>query len=179
MRNLLCRDFHAHVAAGHHDSVAFLQNGIQIFNSFCVLNFSDNQHSGSVLLQNLLNFTDRPCIAHKGSRNVIKACLDSKQNILFILVRQSRQINFYVWYVNALFFTQLSAVFYPADNIISFYLLNVQLNQAVVDEDLVSWLYVCRKTCIIDKTSRMIAYRLLGGQRIDVSLFQSNLLSVL
>ena len=179
MRNLLCWNFHAHIAAGHHDSVAFLQNGIQIFNSLCVLNFSNDQHSGAMLLQNLLNFADRPCIAHKGGRNIVEARLDSKQNIFFILVRQSRQINFYIRYVNALFFTQLSAVFYAADNVVSFYLLNVQLNQAVVDKDLVSRLYVCGKTCVINKTSRMIAYRLLGSQRIEIALFQSDFLSVL
>ena len=132
-----------------------------------------------MLLQNLLNFADRPCIAHKGGRNIVEARLDSKQNIFFILVRQSRQINFYIRYVNALFFTQLSAVFYAADNVVSFYLLNVQLNQAVVDKDLVSRLYVCGKTCVINKTSRMIAYRLLGSQRIEIALFQSDFLSVL
>ena len=40
VRNLLSRNLHAHVAAGYHDAVAGLDDGIQIFNTLCVLDLS-------------------------------------------------------------------------------------------------------------------------------------------
>ena len=63
-----------------------------------------------VLPEDMLNLVDGIRVSHKGSGNKIKALLDAKQDILFILIRNRRQAHLYIGHIDTFSHPQLSAV---------------------------------------------------------------------
>ena len=118
MRNLLCRYLHAHIAPGYHDAVARLNDGINIFNSFFILDFRDNLHSRTFFIQNLPDLADRIGIADERSRHKIKACIHAETNVFLIFIGQRRKLDPYSRYIDTLLLAQLAAIFNPADDVI-------------------------------------------------------------
>ncbi|CCY85301.1 eC1118_1A20_0364p [Clostridium sp. CAG:149] len=179
MRNLLCRNLNSHITSGNHNSIAGFQDGIQIFDTLCILNLCNNKHIGTMLIQNLTNLTDCRCISDKGGRDHVKSGRDSKEDILLVLVGQSRELNFHIWYIDSLLLPKLTSIDDSADNIISPYFFHIQLNQSVVNKDLISRHHISGKPCIVDKASPVVTHDFICGERIKFSRLQSDLLSVL
>jgi len=178
VRNLLCRYLHAHIAPGYHDAVARLNDGINIFNSFFILDFRDNLHSRTFFIQNLPDLADRIGIADERSRHKIKACIHAETNVFLIFIGQRRKLDPYSRYIDTLLLAQLAAIFNPADDVCSIDLPHVQLNQAIIDQNAVARLYILRQPRIVDVAACLIPHNLLGRQSIQIALFQRHFLSI-
>ena len=178
MRNFLCRNLHAHIAASYHDAVARLNDGINIFNSFFILDFRDNLHGRTFFIQNLPDLADRIGIADKRSRHKIKACIHAETNVFLIFIGQCRKLDTYPRYIDTLLLAQLAAIFNPADDICSIDLPHVQLDQTIVNQNAVTRLYILRQPRIVDVAACLITHDLLGRQCIQIALFQRHFLSI-
>ena len=176
--NLLRRDFHAHVAAGHHNAVGRLDDLIQVLDSLCVLDLCDHSHLIVVIFQNLLDLPDGVRRSHKGCGDEIEAFLDTEKNVLFIFIRQSRQLDLYIRHVDALFGAQLAAVEHAAVDLGAFHLLHFQSDQTVVDQNPVARNHILVELLIVDVADLVICGNLLGGQHILLTFHQSHLLVI-
>ena len=169
MGNLFSRNLHAHVAAGNHDAVRLLNDGVQVLNAFRILNLGNHLHAGTLLIQHCLDFPDTIRGTHKGCRDKIKSLLDAKTDVFFILVGQGRKLNLHIGYIDALFLPQLAAVNHLTYNIRAVDLHHVHFNQAVVNQDFVAWYHILAQSAVIDVSYILIANQLAGGQRIGLA----------
>ena len=130
-------------------------------------------------LVNLLDLADAVRGADKGGRDKIKALLDAEHDILFVLVGQRRKLDLDVGHVHAFLLAQLAAVGHLADDVRSLHFHHVQLDQAVVDQDLVARGNVLVQSAVIDMPDVVVAHHLAGGQGEGLAVLQRNLLTVL
>ena len=142
MGNFLCRNLYAHIASGYHNTVTGFNNRIQILNSLCILDLCNDLNRRTSLIQNFTNLTNCICCTYKGCSNKIKALLNTKTNICLILIGKSRQLNFYIWYINSFFLSQFTAIYNLTNNICVIYFLYLQLNQSVINQNPVAFCYV-------------------------------------
>src|SRR5699024_11429788 len=101
MGNLPGRNLHSQVASGHHDPVGLLDDPVDIVYAFLTLYLGDDINMiPAVCLKQLTDFFDSLCVSHKRSRDKIHALLDSKQNILHILLRDIGKADAGIRYVD-------------------------------------------------------------------------------
>ena len=134
MGNLPGRNLHSQVASGHHDPVGLLDDPVDIVHAFLTLYLGyDINMIPAVCLKQLTDFFDSLCVSHKRSRDKIHALLDSKQNILHILLRDIGKADAGIRYVDALLLSQFTAVDHHAGNIRICFGDNLQFDQSVID----------------------------------------------
>ena len=168
--NLLCRYLNAHIAAGHHHAVAGFNNLIHILNPLRILDLGYDLHRGTAFFYNLPDFSDGICISYKRSGDEVKSSLNSKPDIIFILVGQRRKFDFDIGNVNALLLSQLTAVSYLTDNFPSLYLGHIEFNQSVVNQDFVAFFHILGKSLIINISSLIIPNYLFRRENICFTL---------
>ena len=111
MRYLACRNFHTEISSGNHDAIRCFNDGINILNTLCILDLRDNTDIFSaIIIQKLTDLTDHLCGTDKRCRDEIKFLFDTKDDILFILLCDSRKIYFYIGNIHTLLLSQLTTV---------------------------------------------------------------------
>ena len=111
VRYLACRNFHTEISSGNHDTVRCFNDGINILNTLCILDLRDNTDIlSTIIIQKLTDLTDHLCGTDKRCRDEIKFLLDTKDNVLLILLCDSRKIYFYIGNIYTLLLSQLTTV---------------------------------------------------------------------
>ena len=132
-----------------------------------------------VLVEDLADFLDTRCIPDERGCNKVNILLNAEDNICLVFLCDSRKLHSYIRYIDALFLAQLTAVCNGADNVIFFYGLYIQLDKAVINEDLVARFDFSCQPGISDGTSFFITHRLFHIESKICALCQSDFLSVL
>ena len=111
VRHLACRNLHAKISSGNHDTIRCFNDGINVLNTFCILNLRNNTDVlSTVIIQKFTDLTDHLCGTDERCRNEIKFLLDTKKDIVLILLCDTRKIYFYVRNIYAFFLSQLTTV---------------------------------------------------------------------
>ena len=172
MWNFLWRNFYTKVASCYHNSISRFDNFINIINTFTVLNFGNDCNMLCMMLsQNLTNFIDTCCISDKRSGNKINILRNSKDNIIFIFFCNCRKFNFYIRHIDSFFLSKFSAIFNQTDNRIFLCCLYLEFNQTIINQNLVTFFYIFRKTRIGNRTSFFISHALFYIKSKGFSLF--------
>ena len=86
-RNFFQRNLNTHVSAGNHDTVGYTQDFIDVVDTLCVFNFSNNLDAVTVVfLKQFTNLHNILCTAGKGSCDKVKTCFDTKFDIIAVFV---------------------------------------------------------------------------------------------
>ena len=79
MRNLIRRNLYPQISAGHHNSIRYVNNTVDILYAFRILNLCNHINmSASVSVQELFNFHHVFCFPHKRRCNKIHILFNSK-----------------------------------------------------------------------------------------------------
>jgi len=88
--NLAGRDLDTKVTASNHDTIGLFQNLVKVSNALLVLNFNNNLDPGAVWSKNGADVPNVLAAADKRSKDHINPILDTKLEILFILLGERR-----------------------------------------------------------------------------------------
>ena len=129
MRNLWSRNFHSQITSGYHNTICHFNDFINIFQTFCILNLSNNcNFFGMMFFKDFTDFLHTFCISDKRSCNKIYFLFNTKDNVCFIFFRNNRQLYFYIWNVNSFLFSQFSSIYHTAMNSIIRYFFYFQFD---------------------------------------------------
>lgn len=109
-RHFFSRYFDAEVTAGNHDTVAHLDDVVDVVDSCLTFDFRDNLHMTAVFLQNLANRQDIFAALDEGSCDPVHVHTAAEFYIVGIAFGNSWQINSNARYGNAFAITHLAAV---------------------------------------------------------------------
>ena len=178
MRNLLCRNLHAQVTAGYHNSVRHFNDGIQVFQTFRIFNFCNNRNVFCVVFfQNLTNFQHTLCISNKGRCNKINPLFNTEKNVCFVFFCNSRKLYVDIGHIHALFLAQFTAVYHAADNASLCHFFYFQFNQTIINKNSVAWHYILSQTCVSNKAALFIPGHFLCVKNKLLIFFQGHFLS--
>ena len=111
IRNLTRRNLHTKITSGNHNTICSLDDLINIFNAFGILDFgNDSNIMSAIFIQKLTDFFNRFCITDKRSCNIVKLLCNSKQNIIFILLCNSRKLHIHIRNIDSFALSKLAAV---------------------------------------------------------------------
>ena len=149
VRYFLSRDLYAQISSGYHDTVRSFNDFINIFHTFSILNFGNDRNMLCVIfLKNFTDFFNAFGAPDKRGCDKVNVLLDTEQNIVNILFRNSRKFHFYIRHIYTFPLSKLSAVFHVTDNISALDLFYLQFNQTVINKNSVSRFYVLSQAWI-------------------------------
>ena len=158
-------NFHAQVAAGHHDAVRYGQNLINVVDAFLVFDFGNDAHAGVVLVQQMANLHDVLRAAGKAGGHQIVPLLDAEQNILPVALAHIGHGQMYAGNIDALFGFDNAVIFHGADNVGVGDFLNVQTDEAVIQHDAAACPHIVGQVLVGDGADLVGALDLAAGQR--------------
>ena len=142
-----------------------------------------------MLVQNLLNGKDIVCRAHKRVSNKVDIFLYCQQNVLIVLLSQSRQSDVFSRNVHTLVCSKHAVVLHLSHNGRTFYVHDLHVQFAIVEENVVTYLHVLcyvgiakihdvmtgvhvRASENLHHVSGLILYRLIHTRRADLRTFR-------
>ena len=173
---LLQRDFHAQVAAGHHDAIAHAQDLINVLHALHVFDLCDDGHIGAAQraeeLAHIQNVLRR---AGKGGGYEVHAVFHAKSDVLTVLGAEIGHAQIHVRDVDALAVGDYAVIVDDADDFAGGQASHRHLHQAVVDKDGGSLPDIARQVGIGDGGAFRVAHHTLGDQREGLPLLELNL----
>ena len=140
------RHLYAHVAAGHHDAVADVDDLVQMLDALRILNLGNNLNILCAVQGQ--QCPDLPHIVrrtHKGTRDIVDTLLNTKYNIVQIRLADIGRGNGHVGHVHALMIADLTAVQDLTYDITTDNIHNLHVDLAVVDQNMRPALYRFRQ----------------------------------
>ena len=134
-RNIFRRHFNAQIAAGDHDGVGGLQDGVQMFDGLGLFELGDDPGKAPVGGHSIAHQVDIFGRADKGDCNGIDAIFQGEIQIDIIFGGKRGHAHKNAGKVDALVFAQLASVYDLADDIVVHNLFDAQLDEAIREED--------------------------------------------
>ena len=157
-------DFHAQIAAGHHDAVGYRQNLRQIGNTLLILHLGNNPDGGTLPIQQAADFPHIRRRADKAGGNIIKALFDTEENIIPVSLAHIRHVQPHAGHVDTLVVLHDAVIFHAAANFCGGGLQHSQTDQAVIEQNGVSFLHVSGQIRIGNGAAVYISGNILRGQ---------------
>ncbi len=137
VRHELGRDLDAEVAAGDHDAVRRLEDVIEVLDAERALDLGEDAHVlAAVLVAELADLAHGRAVADEGGRDVVDALLEAEEDVLAVALRDGGQADVHVGNVHALVLADLTGVVHHAVHVLAVDVLHLELDDAVVDQDL-------------------------------------------
>ena len=180
IRNLLCRNLHAQISPGNHDSIRTADNLINVLNPFRILNLCDNRDIRRLtFFEESPDFKDALRIAHKRRSDKINLLLRAKTDVLPVLLRNRREPHWDIGYIHPFPLAKLASIHDGTDNLLAILRLYFQPNQPVVNQNSASDLDIVHKTFICNGYLPCISCQFFRRQDKGVPFLQRDLLPVL
>ena len=174
-RNVFQRNLYAQIASCDHDAIRFLQNAVQIPDALHAFNLGNNFDVTLILRENPANLTDILCRSGKGSRNIVKSKHASEFNVASILLADKRHGQITPGHIDTLMIGNGPAVYHRALNVRFAYLVDLQFNQAVIDQNTSACFHILRQVLIGHGSTLPVSVNFLRGQCEFLSGFEHNL----
>ena len=114
---MIRRNLYTKVSPCNHHTICRIDDAVDVLHTFRIFDLgNDINMLSSVCHKELTDFVNCLCISDKRSRYKINILFNTKEKISFVFLRQVRKIDRNVWYIHALFFSELAAVYYGTDN---------------------------------------------------------------
>ena len=173
--HLVGGDLHAQIAPGHHDAVGGGDDALQVLNALPVLDLGDDADIvAAVLAQFGADVLHVAGLAHEGGGDEVEVVVHGELQILPVLVGEGGQQNVHIRYVNGLVAGQGAAVFHLTVDLVALYLLDPQLDEAVVHQDAAAGPHLLVEVGIGDTHPAAVAGHVIGGQDKSLALLQSH-----
>ena len=175
-RDFLQWDFHAQIAAGHHDAVGGLQNGVDVLHTLSVLNLSDDPDVlAAQFFQKSAHFLNIIGRTGKGSGHIIKALLHAESQVLTVPLTDKGKGEGDPRNIDSLVGGNRTAVYHRTGDIRFCAEFHTQFDQAVVNQNPCSGGNIRRKSGKGDAGGGFIADHIPGGQNKLISSLQMDL----
>lgn len=96
------RNLNTEITTSDHDTVGLLQNLVKVVDTLLVLDLGNDLDFLAFLTQNLTNVTDVAAATDERGKNHVDLVLDTKLQVVDILLGQSREVNIGAWQVDTL-----------------------------------------------------------------------------
>ena len=173
-RHFLHGDFDTQVAAGNHYAVRFVKDLINVVDTLRAFDLGNDLHLAAVSIQDLADIADilrRPC---KGSGNIFIAQLAAEFDVFAVLVTDEGHGQVRVRDIHALVVGDGAAVDDSAVDICIGDVFNLQLDQAVIDQDHAALGYVFDQVLVTDGSAFSCSHHFLGRKREALALFEND-----
>ena len=144
-RYLLRRNFHAQIAARHHDAVGHLKNVLQMLDGLRLLQLGDNPRLAAQRRNPIAYQANILSRAHKRNRDRIHAVGQRELQILGVLFGQRRNTYRNARQVDALVLAQHAAVDDLAHDVLVVHFVHTQFNQTVGEQNARALLHILRQ----------------------------------
>ena len=128
-------DLHAEVAASHHDSVGGLEDFVEIVDALLVFDLRDEALMSPGLFNDATYFEYVLRASHEGQRDEVEVLLESKPDVLAVLLRDGRKVHPNARKVHVLARAQRPAVEDPTLEPMLGHFEDLEIDEAVVDRN--------------------------------------------
>ena len=165
-RNFFHIDFHAQVAARHHDAVGNLEDFVKVIHAHAVFDLGENLHmAAAVVGAELADGQHVAGTADEGRGDEVNALFNAEDDVAAILFADGRHLQIHIRHGNALAAAKHAAVDNRADDVRAVHdLLNVQRDQAVVNQNARAGMHQIDHLRIGDGHLRFVALDVAAGQ---------------
>ena len=141
-RNSLDWHLDTQVTTGNHDTIAGINNLVNIIYTFLIFNLRDNLDITVVSVQDILNCLHIGCIAHKRVSDEINIQLDSKFNIPAVFLCQCRQVDMLSRHIHALVSPEHSLVLNLGNQHRTLAVYNLHIEFTIIEEQIITYLNI-------------------------------------
>jgi hypothetical protein len=149
-------DFHAKVAAGDHDHVGGLDDGVDVADGFLVLDLRDNLGTAFKRLNRLPQLADVGGIADERAGDVVGVTLDREGQVDAVLFGEGGEIEAGAGEIDVAAGAEFAGGFHLADDAVVLPDLDLHQHGAVVDDQGAAFGDVVHQTAVVD-----------GGGKLD------------
>ena len=111
MGNLTGGDFHTQISSGHHDPVCCLDDLINVLHAFSIFYLGDDPDIGCIVFRkDLADLPDHLGIADERGRDKIKLLVDTKYDVFFILLGNTRKLQLNIGDIHTFSLAQFPSV---------------------------------------------------------------------
>ena len=153
-RQLLELHLRAQVAAGDHDDVGRVDDGVDVADGFLVLDLGDDLRLAFECLHRLAQLTDVGGIPHERSGDVVRAALDGEGKVLVILFRQGGQIQAHARQVDVTARAHRPRRFHITEHAVRLDDVDAHQQGAVVHDEGVTHGDVAHQSLVIDRRGK-------------------------
>jgi hypothetical protein len=108
--DLAGRNFDTKITTSDHDTISLLQNLVEVGDTLFVLNLDDDLDVGTVRAKDSTDVLDVLTATNERSKDHVDTVLDTKQKILLVFLRESREVDISLGQVNTLARRDVSGV---------------------------------------------------------------------
>ena len=179
-RHLFHIDFHAQIAARDHDAVGNLEDFVEVVHAHAVFDLGEDLHmAAAVVGAELAEGQHVAGAADEGRGDQVDALLNAEDDVAAILLADGGHLQIDVRHGNALAAAEHAAVDHAAHDVRAARdLLDVQRDQAVVDQDSVAGVHQLNHPRIGDGDLRFVALDVAAGQDELLPRLQGHLVSL-
>ena len=164
VRNELGLNLDAQVATGDHDAVGSLENLVKVLDAQGALDLREDRHVlAAVLAAQLADVLDGLAVADEGGRDVVDVLGEAEQDVLTVALGDGGQGDVDVGDVDALALADKAVVEDDAVHVLAVDGLDLEANQAVVDQDDGALLSLRRELLVVEGDVGGVAEPVLAG----------------
>ena len=147
--DLLSGDFDSEVTTSDHDTIARVDDLVDVVDTFLVLDLSDDLDVALVLVEDRLDFLDVLLVTDERVSDELDLLGDRVQDVATVLLGERGQVDAYARDVDALAATELTVVLTDREELVAFLLLYVEGKSTVVEEDASTYGYVVDEVHVV------------------------------
>ena len=164
VRHELGSDLDSQVAAGDHDAVGGLEDGVEVLDAQRALDLGEDRDVlATVQAAEVTDLLDGLGVADEGGGDVVDVLLDAEQDVLAVTVGDGGQADLDVGDVDALALADLAGVLDDAVHVLAVDGLDLEGDQAVIDQDEGAGLGLGGEVQVVKGDVGLVAEPVLGG----------------